>query len=203
MPRPQPTRRERIAAIAATADYNPEEAAVAQGILDAMPDHSLDSIAAAIREEWGRGIDAQFAIGRLLIEARAMHADDMAFGRWLTAQDLPFDRHMAYKFREATIREPAVRAIIAGRTYSRQATSSIAATYDTMTRKPKPLAIDTGPTPPVDPAYAALRAARFAILGTDAAPINAFTTMHVDDLRESAATLTALVAAYQAARRER
>jgi hypothetical protein len=53
---------------------------------------------------------------------------------------------------------------------------------------------------PVDAAYAALRDATQAILGTEGAAKNAFLTMHVDDLSKCAVFIKELAAAYNVAR---
>jgi hypothetical protein len=53
---------------------------------------------------------------------------------------------------------------------------------------------------PVDRAYAAIRAAHFAILGTEEEPTNAFKTMHAEDLIKAAGFIKDLVAAYTEAK---
>jgi hypothetical protein len=74
---------------------------------------SLKRIANGIRKEWGRGIDAQFAIGRLLGQARAAFPADKEYGHWLKEQAFPFTYQTAWNLRMGAEREDEVRAYIA------------------------------------------------------------------------------------------
>lgn len=75
----------------------------------------LGTIASAIRKEFGKGLDAQFAIGNLLITARELIPSDKLFGQWVEAQDFGFSRRTAGYLREAAEREDEVREFIATR----------------------------------------------------------------------------------------
>lgn len=115
------TKLDKVRAIAATAEYNPAEAAVAASKVAAMEagegrtQVALEAIATDIKAEWGKGIDSQFAIGRLLNDARALFPGDTEFGRWVAAQEFPFAKTRVYYLRQAALREDAVRAFIAAR----------------------------------------------------------------------------------------
>lgn len=74
----------------------------------------LVTIASTIRKEFGKGIDAQFAIGHLLREARAMFPADRDFGNWVREQSFPFTNQTAWNLRMAAEREPEVREYIDG-----------------------------------------------------------------------------------------
>lgn len=219
MPTANPSRRSRIAALAATADYNPEEAAVAQAILDRTP-LDLDAIAESIRAEYGKGIESSFAIGRLLSEAAALfppHARHIfgpgkvgkgsPYGDWFRAQNFPFTAKTSQLLRAAYARESEVRALIESRAKSTtSADIGVVTAIGFLTAKPKaPLSVPTEETTPADPAFAALRAARNALLGWDGERTthNAFTGMFVDDLRESGLIIKALADAYTEARNAR
>ena len=106
------TRRQKIEAVAATADYNPAEAAVAVAKLSNMPTVTLPDIAEQIKDEWGKGVESQFAIGHLLVQARALLPSDPAFGGWLKEQSFPFTPGTARLFRLAAEREDEVRGAI-------------------------------------------------------------------------------------------
>lgn len=75
----------------------------------------LDAIAAAIRREFAGGIDAQFAIGHLLISARELLPSNQLFGKWFDEQGFPFQRRTAHRLREAAEREDEVREFLAVR----------------------------------------------------------------------------------------
>lgn len=209
---PSPSRRQRIAAIAATADYNPAEAAVAQSILDGMP-RDLDAIAADIKAEVGRNIDSQFAIGRLLSEAYAtFDGDDNRYGAWYKAQEFPFGQYVAYRYRLGAERETEVRAYLSARAQSvtQGPEMGVVTAVRRLMEKPKPAPAKVGIPEPADPAFTAFRAGAYAVLGWEVGPDgngartrNAFLSMHVDDLAESAGLLKAIVDAYQEARAAR
>lgn len=200
------TRREKIAAIAETAGYNPEEAAVAQAMLDRMPS-TLDDIAAQIKVQWGLGVEAEFAVGRLLSQARALFPgkqNDKAFGAWFAQQEFPFGQQKAHRLRWGAEHEAEVRALIASQSSSsaiRDIGVTTAVQY--LNAKPKAPTADVGPTTVADPAYAALREAARLILGSPEEPKNAFLTMHVDDLASSAGWIKDLAGAYNVAKAER
>jgi hypothetical protein len=198
-------RRAKIAAIAKTADYNPEEAAVAQAMLEKSPEGTLERIATDIKVEWGKGIESQFAIGHMLSEAYNLLSggDKQAFGRWFRAQNFQFDQPYAYRLRIAAERESDVRAYLAANAdhaqlHGRRPIESITTVIQQWAAKPKPPVADVGPTVPVDPAFAALREAHRLIVDGDA-----FLTMHIDDLHASAGFIKELVAAYQEAKARR
>jgi hypothetical protein len=199
MPR-NPTRREKLRAMASQ-DASPNEALVAQAMLDRMPATLVD-IAEQIKAEWGKGVEAQFAIGRLLSEARAQFVGDKEFGRWFASQDFPFSRQTAWELRSGAEREPEVRGFIADHAHSHGRDIGIVWALQLMNAKPKPGAALVGPTADTDQDYAALRAAHSRILvvvdGVETG--NKFLTMHVEDLSKSAILLKELIAAYQQAR---
>lgn len=89
---------------------------VADKVATAQANKRLNAIAAQVNKEFGKGIDAQFAIGRLLAEARSLIPSDKLFGQWLQEQNLPFSRPTATRYIAAVEREDEVRAFIADRT---------------------------------------------------------------------------------------
>lgn len=54
--------------------------------------------------------EAEFKIGRLLIQARALHGTDTAFGKWFDAQEFGFSQRWARTLRRAAENEEAVKA---------------------------------------------------------------------------------------------
>jgi hypothetical protein len=95
---------------------------------DVLDGERLDVIATDIKAEYGKGIDAQFAIGRLLNEAAELfpvHGGGVVggsrggshspFGDWFRAQGFGFNLVTAWRLREAAKREPEVRAFISSR----------------------------------------------------------------------------------------
>ncbi len=107
-----------------------------------QPVSALSDIALDIKSEWGKGLDAQFAIGRLLEQARSQFADDedIGFGKWLAEQEFPFSRNTAWRLREASKQEPAVREFIASRPVLdgvERNIASVSYAHDLMLRKPK------------------------------------------------------------------
>lgn len=139
MPRTRATR-QRIAAIAATADYNPHEADNARRMLEAMPETRLEVISGDIKDEWGKGIEAQFAIGRLLSEARSLMPgveNDIAFGEWFKSQDFPFSQQQARRLRYGAEHEAEVRAFIAATTSTRGPDMSVPTAVEYMKRRAK------------------------------------------------------------------
>lgn len=207
------TRRQKVRAMA-DQTASPEEAAVAKAMLAKTantPEERLEVIADEVRDEWGRGIDTQFRVGHLLIEAKAIMPATQDFGAWLDVQDFPFGRKTAGTLREAAGREPEVRAFIADR--NARSGQDIGPTWAVrlLNAGPKPVADgtdddDAGELIPVtdatpsDPAYALLRDATQAIVGTEEAPGNAFLSMHVDDLAKCAGYIKDLATAYNAAK---
>lgn len=82
-------------------------------------DERLDELASEVRSEYRRSrdaliesIDAYFAIGHALSEARTMLPSDPAFGAWFKAQEFGFSRQWAYTLRSAAENEPAVRRAV-------------------------------------------------------------------------------------------
>lgn len=209
-------KRERInkkLALMAIQNDSPAEAEVAKAMLAKRRDTSvaltyderLVIIAEDIKAEWGKTIEAQFAVGRRLSEARALFegpSQDKAFGRWMKAQGFPFGQSYAWRLRTAYEREPEVRKFIEAHASSTGNEVGIGWALVQLNKKAEPEALPEK-IDPVDPAYAALRTARNAILGPEDAPVNAFLTMHVEDLVKSAGFIKELASAYQAAKAER
>lgn len=207
------SRRQRIAAIAATAGYNPEEAAVAQSMLDNMP-RDLAAISTDIKAEYGKGIESQIAIGRLLAEAWSIHGGDkVAYGRWCQTQDFPFHRNTGQLLRLAAERESEVRAYIATandpKGSHRRDIGVQSAMKELLAGKPRASQADVVPAAladPVDPAYNALRSAYNMLFGIGqdgVATVNAFASMHVEDLSRSGDMLKRILSAYNEARSAR
>jgi hypothetical protein len=211
--------RAKVKAIAETAAYNPEEAENAQRMLDATPEGELDLIAGRIRAAWGKGIEAQFEVGRELMQARAKFDEpgratgigkesaDALFGQWFRAQEFPFGRQTAWELRVAAEREGEVRsflAAVAQRDSSKRAGDISIATAIKMMREPaRPAAIDVGETAVVDQNYAVIRAAYNKVLNPTPegeAQANGFIGMHIDDLLKARDMLKALVEAWTAAK---
>lgn len=106
----------------------PEETAVvvAEPI---VPVKALNAIAKKVKAEFGKGIDAQFAIGRLLNEARALLPSDPEFGKWVAEQNFGFSQPTAIRYRQAAEREPEVRAFIATHSAQNGKASDISPTW--------------------------------------------------------------------------
>jgi hypothetical protein len=164
MPTPEPqtpvrstNRRRRVdhlLVVRAARDPGPE-GEVARNMLErrraeeaALPeDERLAVIADDIRAAWGRGIEAQFEIGRLLHEAMKVcrraatgigtNGPMALYGRWLRAQNLPFGKRSAYDLRIGYEREDEVRALIGGRTPNQRDIGVVRA-IQLLTAKPKP-----------------------------------------------------------------
>jgi hypothetical protein len=101
-----------------TEDEAPTDAVVVSEDTDvAVVDNSkaLKAIAKKVKAQFDKGIDAQFAIGHLLNEARTLIPGDAQFGRWLSEQEFGFSRPTAHRLAEAATREPEVREFIAAR----------------------------------------------------------------------------------------
>lgn len=142
---------DKVRAIAATADYNPHEAAVAVAKIEALAtaetraEDRLVVIAEGIRSEYGKGIEAQFAIGRLLVEARELFRADQEFGAWFNAQNFPFVRSVGYNLRVGALREAEVRALLASRATTDKEVG-VTTIVKRMLAKPKGPVVDVGPT---------------------------------------------------------
>lgn len=93
----------------------PAELALIESESGGEPPKRLKAIAKSIKAEWGKGIEAQFAIGHLLVEANALMPATQDFGKWLDAQEFGFSRQTAGRLRDGAEREPEVRAFIADR----------------------------------------------------------------------------------------
>jgi hypothetical protein len=74
---------------------------------------TLEEIAESIRVNFGRGTEAQFAIGHDLAEARAQFPSDPEYGQWLREQGFPFSTEWGRTLRLAAENEPAVRGLLA------------------------------------------------------------------------------------------
>jgi hypothetical protein len=193
------TKREKLQAMAGQT-VSPAEATVAKSLL-AKTGTPLERIAENIREEWGKGIDAQFAVGHRLIEARDMFPQDVEFGKWFKSEDFPFQLRTAHRLREAAAREPEVRALLSGQ--SAQTDRSVSGAVQLLNAGPKEDAGEIIPVTdetPMDRSYAALRDATYGIIGTDEEPKNTFLSMHVDDLAKCAGFIKALATAYNEAK---
>lgn len=173
----------------------------------ALPER-LSEIAEDIMSAWTRGVEEEFRVGHLLVEAAAImpplarNKDARGkqttgeFSHWFREQRFPFSMKTAYRLRQAAEREEEVRAFLAERPAgSRDMGVNTAITLMLAAPKPERERIE-----PADPAYAALRDARNRILGSEDEPTNAFMQMHVDDLAASAKIIMALVAAYNEAK---
>ena len=97
------------------------------GTVITSPEGRLGDIVEDIKAEWGKGIESQFVIGHMLIEARSLMPSDPEFGKWLAVQSFPFSRQTAHRLRQAAEREPEVRAFIASR--SEQSGKDISPTW--------------------------------------------------------------------------
>jgi hypothetical protein len=204
------TRREKVAErVARAAQDDPQEAANAAAILATMEDTRprLDIIADEVRAEWGKGIEAQFSIGRLLAEAYTLFdGNDKGYGQWVAAQKFPFKGTVARLLRAGSEREDEVRQYLAHRTSDGQSDISVqtavaylsAGNGKQVASRPNPEVEPVTDTTPVDPAYAALRQAHQLIVEG-----GAFSTMHVDDLAKCAAYIKALAGAYNEAKASR
>lgn len=208
------TKRQKLQAMAEQT-ASPEEAAVAKAMLADTPEGRLDAIARDIKAEWGKGIETEFAIGHLLIEARSVMPDNRDFGAWLKAQDFPFKYATARDYMRAAEREPEVRAFLDGYqelTGRDLRLSSAIQKLEGRAGNPSPSAeaVPVTDATPADPHYAALRAATYGILGYEvdedgngSFTKNEFLNMHVDDLTASAGYIKALAEAYNAAKAAR
>lgn len=202
------TRREKVAAMAAQS-ASPEEAKVAANLLATMEKPRLEAIADEVRSEWGKGIESQFAVGRLLQQAWDVHGGDkVAYGRWCAEQNFPFHRNTGQVLRLAATREPEVRAYLAEVNDSEgsQRDIGVLSAYKELLYGPRQSqakstgeVIPTTDTTPADPAYAALRAAHRAVFGEDGS-LNAFKAMHVEDFAKSAEFLQTLANAWTSAK---
>lgn len=72
----------------------------------------LDTIAGSIRKEVGKGIEAAFATGRLLSEARVLLPSNTEFGKWLDSAELGISQQTAHRLRWASENETQVREAI-------------------------------------------------------------------------------------------
>lgn len=79
-------------------------------------DDYLDALASRVRAEHrrskeaiGEAVDAYFAIGKCLMEAREVLTDNQSFGAWFRAQEFGFTQRWAHTLRQAAEHEPMVR----------------------------------------------------------------------------------------------
>lgn len=72
---------------------------------------TLDEIATSIRSNFMGGTEAQFAIGRDLLEARQQFPADRDFGQWFNQQQFQFARKRAWVLRLAAEHEDEVREV--------------------------------------------------------------------------------------------
>jgi hypothetical protein len=201
------TRRKKLAdRVAAVEQDTPEEHAIAKAMLVVeeakigVVETRLGDIADDIRAEYGKGIESQFAIGRLLIEARDLHPSDKLFGQWFGRQSFPFGTSPAYYLRIGAEREDEVRALLASNETSSDwgVTSAVkfmtAKSHVERTGEAEPITDTT----PVDPAYDAIRTARRLLVDE-----GGFEAMHVDDMTKVALAVKDIVAAYNAEKTKR
>lgn len=215
------TKREKIEAIANTADYNPAEAAVAADMLAKVAPDRLDEIAADIMSSWSRGVEEEFRIGHLLREAAAILPPEARvkdergrqakspFGEWVRAQGFPFSMKTAYRLRVAADREDEVRALIGARAPGSRdmgvntAIALLLAAGATGVKRSESEARD-------NPGFLALRRGIHALLqwevddaGVGRAKANALKNLPHDQLLEIKALVEALAQAYREAMVER
>lgn len=201
------TRRQKVAAMAEQS-ASPAEAEVAKAMLATMADDRprLEVLADDVRTEWGKGIDAQFAVGKSLSEAYSiLNNDKVAFGRWVAEQAFPFDQSTGYLLRIGYEREPEVRGFIANHGLVHERELSVTTATKRLIAGPKKshteLTGEVEPvtdTTPVDPAYAALRTAHRLIVEE-----GGFVNMHVEDLVKCAGFIKDLAAEYTVAKSTR
>lgn len=210
------TRRQKLEAMAAQKE-SPAEAKVAKrklAKLPVTPEDRLASIAAEVRTEYDRSVDSQFAIGRLLAEARTLMPSDKEYSAWLKQEKFSFSYKTAYYLRLGAEREPEVRQYIEDRPEGSRDIGVTSVVKYLLDGKPAQPAVPNDQLPEpiatVDQSFAALRTARNLILGIevgedgkDAATGNAFLNMHVDDLTASAGYIKALATAYNEAKAAR
>lgn len=162
----------------------------------------LTTIATSIRKEFGKGLDAQFAMGRLLNEARELLVSDTEFGKWVAGQGFGFSQPTAYRLGEAAKREPEVRAFIEAEAKANRDISATTAVKE-LTAGPKPsqelkdvgkrvrdLLAEEPPT------------TGFAAFQQCANDLD-LSTFSVNELADFAATIQSLVEAYGAERKRR
>lgn len=206
------TKRQKLEAMA-NQTASPEEAKVAKAMLAKTQD-PLDRIADSIRAEYGKGIEAQFAIGRLLMKARDMLPGNVEFGKWVDAQQFPFSRQVAWRLRVGAEREPEVRAMLVDSDQKQRGgpERTVSGMVQALIAGPQPVDRVAEAFPPVavDQSLSLLRQAHHRILsvevgedGTEQATGNTFLSMHVDDLVASAGYIKDLVNAYQTAKAAR
>lgn len=85
-------------------------------VVELDPDEYLDALASRVRAEYrrsreamGEAVDAYFAIGQCLLEARTALVSNEAFGAWFRTQEFPFSRQWAHVLRQAAEYEAPVR----------------------------------------------------------------------------------------------
>lgn len=200
------TKRRKLEAMANQTE-SPEEAEVARAMLAKSPDGQLETIASAIKDEWGKGIESQFVVGRLLADAAARfeavgsgsRGKGHGYSGWLKEQDFPFAPSTGRKLRWVAEHEQDVRAFIASRSGLSGKDIGPLWAANLMGQKPALPAADVGPTAPVDPVLKCARELHRLVVTSD----NAFKSMHVDDLKSVAKYLSDLLAAYNEARAAR
>ncbi len=79
----------------------------------------LDALSSRVRSEYrrsreamGEAVDAYFAIGQCLMEARQALVSDQAFGAWFAAQEFGFTRQWGHILRQAAEYEGSVRELV-------------------------------------------------------------------------------------------
>lgn len=191
---------------------------VVSGTVIVPGEDRLVAIADEIRSEWGKGIEAQFAIGRLLMEAwDQFGGDKVAYGRWSQEQNFPFHRNTGLNLRLAAEREPEVRAYLAevNAPEGGQRDIGVNSAMKELLYGPRPSQAKPAPTFTMDEVsenhrtdsvFTRWQFATYNILGRnvsddDEATVTwadrPFEHLHVDDLVEAADLIKRLVTAYQ------
>ena len=138
------------------------------------------------RDALADSIEAYFAAGHALLEARLLLPSDPAFGAWMRAQDFGFNRQWAYVLRLAAEHESDVRALLttqvvsSGSTNIKKAVQQVtAALGDGRDDRPELVpALGTFSTVVIDPPW------RYENVATRGAAEDHYPTMTLDELAE-------------------
>jgi hypothetical protein len=163
-------------------------------------EESLAAIADSIKTEYNKGVDTAFDVGRLLVEARSLFPGDTEFGQWFREQEFPFVPRTSQRLMWAAQHEEEVRELIATTSKSQRDIGVVTAVQQLQAGPPKAKDPIVEEAEAVDPAYAAMRAAYFAVIGSEEEPGNAFLSMHAEDLTKVAGFIKVLAKAYNEAK---
>lgn len=164
---------------------------------------ALDVLAGRVRAEFERGrsatvevVEAYFAIGHALLEARTLLVDNQAFGEWFRGQQFPFTQQWGHTLREAAEHEDAVReafttqVVNGGSLNIKKAVKQVRASTGAG-RGDRPGTDDihdpynhTGPTPDVFSAIVIDPPWRYDNVATRGAAEDHYRTMSLDELAE-------------------